>query len=75
MDAHPTKNNLNEYGRFDELKSTVVRDKAQEYFTKKEGHSMPPFKVRNRANKLLTDFVLSGGFDIPEPSVEEPGEK
>lgn len=75
MDAHPTKNNLNEYGRFDELKSTVVRDKAQEYFTKKEGHSMPPFKARNRANKLLTDFVLSGGFDIPEPSVEEPGEK
>ena len=75
MDAHPTKNNLNEYGRFDELKSTVVRDKAQEYFTKKEGHSMPPFKVRNRANKLLTDFVLSGGFDIPELYVEEPGEK
>ena len=75
MDAHPTKNNLNEYGRFDELKSTVVRDKAQEYFTKKEGHSMPPFKARNRANKLLTDFVLSGGFDIPELYVEEPGEK
>lgn len=75
MDAHPTKNNLNEYGRFDELKSTVVRDKAQEYFTKKEGHSMPPFKARNRANKLLTDFVLSGGFDIPEPTVEDPGEK
>lgn len=75
MDAHPTKNNLNEYGRFDELKSTVVRDKAQEYFTKKEGHSMPPFKVRNRANKLLTDFVLSGGFDIPEPDDEETGEK
>lgn len=75
MDAHPTKNNLNEYGRFDELKSTVVRDKAQEYFTKKEGHSMPPFKVRNRANKLLTDFVLSGGFDIPEPDDEEIGEK
>lgn len=75
MDAHPTKNNLNEYGRFDELKSTVVRDKAQEYFTKKEGHSMPPFKVRNRANKLLTDFVLAGGFDIPEPDDEETGEK
>lgn len=75
MDAHPTKNNLNEYGRFDELKSTVVRDKAQEYFTKKEGHSMPPFKARNRANKLLTDFVLSGGFDIPELYGEEPGEK
>ncbi len=75
MDAHPTKNNLNEYGRFDELKSTVVRDKAQEYFTKKEGHCMPPFKARNRANKLLTDFVLSGGFDIPELYVEEPGEK
>lgn len=75
MDAHPTKNNLNEYGRFDELKSTVVRDKAQEYFTKKEGHSMPPFKARNRANKLLTDFVLSGGFYIPEPDDEETGEK
>lgn len=75
MDAHPTKNNLNEYGRFDELKSTVVREKAQEYFTKKEGHSMPPFEVINSANELLTDFVLSGGFDIPEPDDEETGEK
>lgn len=75
MDAHPTKNNLNEYGRFDELKSTVVRETAQAYFTKKEGHRLRPFEVSNSANELLTDFVLSGGFDIPEPDDEETGEK
>lgn len=75
MDAHPTKNNLNEYGRFDELKSTVVRETAQAYFTKKEGNRLRPFEVSNSANELLTDFVLAGGFDIPEPDDEETGEK
>ena len=67
MEAHVTKQNLNEYGRFDELKATVVREKAQEYFTSIDGKRLPPFRVNNRVDQLLTDFILSGGYDIPDP--------
>ncbi|WP_302688929.1 DEAD/DEAH box helicase family protein [uncultured Veillonella sp.] len=71
MDAHVTKDNLNEYGRFDALKATVVREKAQEYFTKVDKKKLPPFRVNNRVDELLTKFVLEGGFDIQDPDEEE----
>ena len=62
-----TEDNLNEYGRFDALKATVDRNKAQDYFSKIEGETLPPFMVNNRIEKLLTDFILSGGFAILSP--------
>lgn len=62
-----TEDNLNEYGRFDALKETVDRNKAQDYFSKIEGETLPPFMVNNRVEKLLTDFILSGGFAILSP--------
>lgn len=71
MDARVTKDNLNEYGRFDALKATVVREKAQEYFTKVDKKKLPPFRVNNRVDELLTKFVLEGGFDIQDPDEEE----
>ena len=71
MEAHVTKNKLNEYGRFDALKATVVREKAQEYFTKVDGKKLPPFMVNNRVDKLLTDFILSDGCDIPDPDKKD----
>ena len=65
-----TEDTLNEYGRFDALKATVDRDKAQAYFSKMDGESLPPFMVNNRVEKLLTDFILEGGFDILTPEQE-----
>ena len=62
-----TEDNLNEYGRFDALKATVDRDKAQDYFSKIEGETLPPFMVNNRVEKLLTDFIFAGGFAILTP--------
>jgi len=67
MDAHVSKEKLNEYGRFDALKATVVREKAQEYFTKVEKKKLPPFLINNRVDELLTKFILEDGFDIPDP--------
>ena len=67
MEAHVTKNKLNEYGRFDALKATVVREKAHEYFTKVDGKKL----VNNRVDKLLTDFILSDGCDIPDPDKKD----
>ena len=53
----------NEYGRFDALKATIVKEKAVEYYTKKEGKKVPLFRVNNKVNSLLTEFLLEGGKD------------
>ena len=71
LDSNVTKDNLNEYGRFDALKATIVKEKAVEYYTKKEGKKVPLFRVNNRVNSLLTEFLLEGGKDIPDPSEGE----
>ena len=69
LNSHITMENLNDYGRFDELKATVDKQKAQAYFTKVDGlpKNIPLFRVNIRVDKLLTDFILRGGMDVPEP--------
>ena len=67
LDANVTKDTINEYGRFDALKNTVIKEKAQDYFTKIEGKKLPMFRVNNRVNEFLTDFILSGGKEIQDP--------
>lgn len=67
MRENINEDTLNEYGRFDALKATVDWDKAQAYFSKMDGESLPPFMVNNRVEKLITDFILEGGFDILTP--------
>ena len=67
MNAHVTKDNINEYGRFTALKDTVVKEKAAHYFSEIDGKTMPMFRVNNRVNEFLMDFILSGGKDVPKP--------
>lgn len=67
LNANVTRENINEYGRFDALKASVIKEDAQEYFALIEGEKMPMFKVNNRVNSFLEDFILSGGKDIKEP--------
>ena len=52
MNAHVTKDNINEYGRFTALKDTVVKEKAAHYFSSIDGKSMPMFRVNNRVNDI-----------------------
>lgn len=59
-----TEQNLNEFGRFDDLKNTVNKAKAKEYF----GEELAPFEVNIRVQELLKEFVLKGGFDIKDSS-------
>lgn len=61
MKANVTRDNLNEYGRFDALKNTVVKEQAQTYFAEREGKNLPMFRVNNRVDSFLTEFILSGG--------------
>lgn len=67
LDSDVTRDNLNAYGRFDALKGTVLKEKAQAYFTQIDGKKMPMFRVNNRVNEFLTDFILSVGKNLPDP--------
>lgn len=62
MNTHVTKANLNEFGRFDDLKATVDQQRAKTYFEGPEGKELPLSKVNIRAAKLLEDFILQGGL-------------
>ncbi|WP_430885145.1 type I restriction endonuclease subunit R [Fusibacter sp. JL216-2] len=64
MNVGVNEANINEYGRFDDLKSTVDRDKAKNYFELLEGTTIPEFRLSIKIEKLLKEFILSGGFDI-----------
>lgn len=67
MGLRVTEVNINEFGRFDNLKATVDKQKARNYFEKVEGKKLIPPKVNMKVDKLLRDFVISGGFDIVLP--------
>lgn len=62
-----TASNLNEYGRFDALKNTIDKQKAKAYFEKLENTKLIPPKVMQKADKLLRNFILAGGFEIKMP--------
>jgi type I restriction enzyme R subunit len=64
MNSGITDSNINEYGRFDELKETVDKNKAKEYFEKLEDAKFPPFKINIKVHNLLQKFIISGGFEI-----------
>ncbi|NOQ15396.1 MAG: hypothetical protein GQ583_13080, partial [Methyloprofundus sp.] len=64
MNAGVTEANINEFGRFDDLKGGVDKAKAKAYFEGLESTSISPFKVNIKIDRLLQDFIMSGGFDL-----------
>lgn len=72
MDAHVTEANLNEYGRFDDLRATVNMALAKAYFERIEGGPVPPFKVKIRADKVLKDFLIRGVLSLTDTGSDIP---
>jgi len=64
MNANVTETNINEFGRFDDLKNCVDKAKARAYFEELENVSIPVFRVNIKVDKFLQDFIMSGGFDL-----------
>ena len=64
IESGVTEKNLNEFGRFDELKATIDKAKAKEYIEKQEGVELPQRKVNIKAQSLLKQFIIEGGFEI-----------
>ena len=64
MNSGVSELNIKDFGRFEELKNTVDKMKAKEYFEKLENQPIPPFKINIRVDSLLRDFIISGGFEV-----------
>lgn len=62
MNTHVTEANLNEFGRFDDLKATVDQQKAKTYFEGLDGKELPPFRVKIRTAKFLQGIIIQGGL-------------
>ena len=71
MSLHLNSSNLNEFGRYDDLKKTVDKAKAKEYFEKIEGTKIIPPKVNIKVDNLLREFILNGGHEIKMPEENE----
>lgn len=67
MSSAVTPDNLNSYNRFSKLKATIDKDKAKLFFKLTEGVVLPPFRINQKTEQFLRDFILSNGdMDIPE---------
>lgn len=67
MSLRLNSTNINEFGRYDDLKKTVNKAKAKEYFEKIEGTKIITPKVNVKVDNLLREFILGGGFEIEMP--------
>lgn len=59
-----SESSLNEFGRFEALKSSVDREKAKRYFDSKSTAPIPMRRVSMKIDELLRSFILSGGFEL-----------
>ncbi len=64
MSIRIDETNIDEFGRFTALKDTVDIPKASEYFEKINGRKLPTPMVKIKLDKLLREFIISGGYDI-----------
>ena len=64
MNTNITEANINEYGRFDELKASVDKQKAKVYFEALEDRKIQPFRVNIKIANLLQKFIIEGGFEL-----------
>ncbi|WP_435309852.1 type I restriction endonuclease subunit R, EcoR124 family [Sebaldella termitidis] len=64
MELKVTEVNINEFGRFDELKNTVDKVKAKAYFEKINNSRMSAFDVNREVHNLLRNFIVNSGFEI-----------
>jgi len=64
LNLHVIEDNINEFGRFDDLKASVDRNRAKAYFEATEGLEVPLRKVQMKIDTILRRFILTGEFDV-----------
>lgn len=64
MGLFANKKNINDFGRFEALISTVDKNIAKLFLEKYTGSSISDFMLSMKIDELLRRFILSGGFDV-----------
>lgn len=64
MSDNNSEKNLNNFGRFDALKNSVDKQKAKAYFEKKDGVTIPPFKLNIRIENYIKAFIFGQADDL-----------
>lgn len=59
-----TEANINEFGKFDELKATMDRETAKVFLEKIEDKPVKSFQINMKADRMIRKFIMEGGFDI-----------
>lgn len=59
-----TEANINEFGRFDELKRTIDKNKAKKYFESVEHKKLSPPIINIKLDRILRNFILNGGMEM-----------
>ena len=60
------KQNINEYGRFDDLLKTVDRERAKISLEKIYLKEIAMWESNILVDKILRRFILQGGFDLKD---------
>ncbi|MBE0440636.1 DEAD/DEAH box helicase family protein [Psychrobacter sp. FME13] len=75
LDGGATEHNINEFGRFDDLKSTVDKEKAKAYFEAFEGGSITALKANMKVDFTLRAFILNNSKAADSESDLPPNTK
>ena len=71
MSLSITEQNINEYGRFDDLLRTVDRDRARVSLEKIYLKEIALWESNILVDKILRKFILQGGFDLKDMNKED----
>ncbi len=63
VNSNIDESNINEFGRFDDLKNTIDIIQAKHYFDDIEKRDVPIFEVNLKIDKLLRKFIIDGNLD------------
>lgn len=66
MESHPTEKDLNNFGRFDQLKETLNISRAKPYLERIYGKLEDEWDVRVSADGCIRNFILSDGKGISD---------
>lgn len=66
LGQHVTAANINEFGRYDALKTTVDKKTAKTYLEKREGKKIIPPKVNIKVDKILRNFIINDVFNLED---------
>ncbi len=66
MDLHPTAEAIDRGGKFTALKQTIDKPTAKAFLEQELGETVPLYQVNIKADTILRQFIVNGGFDIDE---------